>query len=94
MKKKITVNVTKRDIERGAPRNSWYCPIALSMKRHKEFRKFSVVVSRSTVQVMSSLDANISSIQLPARAKIFITRFDRKLPVEPFKFTIETEVPE
>jgi len=43
---------------------------------------------------MSSLDANISSIQLPARAKIFITRFDRKLPVEPFKFTIETEVPE
>jgi len=75
MKKKITVNVTKRDIKRGTHRHSLHCP-------------------HFVLSGWSQEGEHLGHVGLPIEAQIFINRCDNGFPVEPFKFTVEIEVPE
>lgn len=83
-----TFNVTKRDILRakkllrtlGSGYRNTLCPIALSVRRHKQFKN-------ARVGIFNIVCAN-KAIELPDSAKKFIAHFDSGAKVKPFKFSI------
>lgn len=81
--KRVRINVTQRDIDRGVRSTLTSCPIALAIKRR--------VVEDSTVAVtqFAVLYGTFMSSPFPYRATQFIYHFDLGKPVKPFTFTLE-----
>lgn len=80
--KEITINVTERDIAKGYAGSSSSCPIAFAARR-----ALKGPVSVGT----NSLTDGRSRIYLPHAAVLFIYRFDRYRPVEPFEFKVAVQ---
>lgn len=77
--KTITINVTKRDIERGEA-ESYNCPIYHAAKRklpHIECVRLREIITRRN-----------KSYSLPEIAQNFIYDFDEGKPVKPIKFPV------
>lgn len=93
MPKTITVNVTERDIQYGVPRDVFSCPIARSLRRHKEFKDLTFEVSKRLVTLAGYhpywSDPRGMIARQPEVARKFIERFDLGEPVEPFTFKLE-----
>lgn len=78
---KHVVEVTKADIQEGARWESWYCPVALALRRTFETR--AVSASLAFLRIWDRL------VDTPERVSCFIRDFDGSKPVEPFQFTLE-----
>lgn len=85
----MRIYVTKDDIKKGKTGIGWACPIARSLKR----RGFKWVDVDCFGITASSLARQAIHSVTPKVAKVFINRFDNKLPVEPFSFDLELEKP-
>lgn len=83
MTKKIRVNVTQRDIERGTPERSDICPIARAARRHEGLREAFVAQTHVELVWPSRV------VELPPEARVFILAFDKGHPVAPFSFDLE-----
>lgn len=87
MKKKIRINVTQRDIDKGRPNTSKYCPIALAAKR--------LFPSDNTISVgvfgiyIWKANRRIATYRLSGGAKDFIIAIDKHTTPKPksAKFT-------
>lgn len=86
-----TINVTKRDLELGIPRNCRLCPVARAISRHLN-KNTLVNVYPVLVQFV-----NNSSLELPPAWNVYlsyrvnrkITRYDDRSIVQPFTFEID-----
>lgn len=80
---KYTITVLQDDIDNGKPTSSRDCAIALAAKR--ELFTDNLWVNALGIETFTEHGT------LPSEARAFIPRFDKKLPVEPFKFEIDME---
>ena len=78
MKKEIQVR--SDDIERGIPRNTEACPIALAAIRTGYGY---ACIGGNTLRTMWVI------YELPRSARLFIERFDNGKPVKPFAFFLD-----
>ena len=78
--KTITINVTKRDIERGLPGSNHSCAIALAASR-----KLTNVLCTNTVLFYGN---STDYVSLPFDAQNFTMDFDDGKPVKPIKFPV------
>ena len=87
---KITVNVTQKDIDEGAPKSQCLCPVALAIRA---LTRMKVYVCGHEVRFYVAKTHAIPYIaELPADASSFIRNFDAGVSVSPFSFYLE--VPE
>jgi hypothetical protein len=77
------INVTDEDISNGVPGQSWFCPIALAIRRELGLVAGEVAAYGSCCRVLKD-----DTIQLPSEAGDFINCFDEGLPVGPFAFDL------
>jgi hypothetical protein len=80
--RKVTIDVTAKDIKRGVPGSYWACPLGIAMSR-----AFGSDVLVST-HCFSVLPAKYQP--LPNIAFAFRQDFDFGRPVHPFTFEAET----
>ena len=80
---RITVNVTKRDIENGAPSEPESCPIALAVRR--KFPDRTIQVDTDELRVIDTGKKPSKDLvgRLPRRARNFIEDFDWMAGDEP-----------
>jgi hypothetical protein len=90
----ITVEVTAKDIERGMPRQSCECPVALALGRavRKQVAPRPLQITVGCLQAIMSVDGWWVEALLPSDASAFINSFDHNEPVAPFTFKIEVPV--
>lgn len=88
MTKRVRVEVTAEDIERGRRKGPCSCPIALAARR--------ALGCYVNVQPRTIRLAGATVCSLPMVAQDFIMRFDRRMwswskrrPVKPFAFTLK-----
>lgn len=81
---KYKICVTNKDIDRGAPKSVWQCPIAIALKR--KFAKFTPSVSEVEFSLWFKGDQEFYS--LPRKAEKFIQDFDNGKKVKPFSFCV------
>jgi hypothetical protein len=88
--KSVLISVTQEDINCGVRDNPVLCPIALAVQR--QFPDHLVCVTeRGEVAVVRGffdecLEGNYRQLTRP-----FVEKFDSKLAVEPFNFTIDLD---
>lgn len=82
--KKIIV-ITATDIKKGTRGNARTCPIALACERAFPEHKNNVWIGLIIAKI------NGYRMALPKKAVNFITNFDRKKIVKPFKFVFKSE---
>jgi len=86
----MKIIVTQEDIEKGAPEDSTFCPIALAVKRR--FSEFGQVTEVEVKYETFKVAVNKQNIyySLPRTAQKFIRDFDCldeiEGPVKPFEF--------
>jgi hypothetical protein len=83
----ITVEVTATDIKRGETGDAYNCAVARALRRMK-FKNVSVGPGEAAFTTGSGKTRLRLVYDLPRRAKLFIDRFDRGVPVKPFTFTL------
>jgi hypothetical protein len=95
VKKKFTINVTKRDIDfwleksnQIAGRICEICAVARAIRRHKDLKDCKVTYS----SIYSASNGNVRT-NLPSSICTKIIAMDNMCPVAPFKFTIEVPIP-
>lgn len=86
MSRKIRVNVTRRDIEKGRPGRFDACPIARAVRRHDGLQEAFVGQTHINVVRPSRV------VELPPEARVFVLAFDHGYLSPPFTFSLE--VPE
>ena len=85
MGKTIRVEVTAEDIAKGHPCEAHACPIALAAQRAGvDGASFWPASGRLCYGPASARDR----VQLDETCRQFANNFDKKLPVEPFAFTV------
>lgn len=86
----LNVSVTQEDIDKGTPGNYCQCPIALAIQR------LGVLTCPAVTRfgMYHDIDDRRKYVLLPPGAISFIEKFDAKLPVEPFDFTLEVDIGE
>jgi len=87
MKSKITIRVTKMDIERGFPLSENRCPVALAASR--AFHKPMSAVPSSIWERSASRSIWDKRIKLPESVGDKILRYDQGKGMKPFQFTVE-----
>jgi hypothetical protein len=91
---RVKVEVTERDIKKGAKLNCNACPIALATKRAlyntKGMRKYSkgVSVVCSVTSTSEPDNGRYIAATMPVKASNFIDAFDSNHPVKPFSMTL------
>lgn len=80
---KTRLNVTKKDIEAGQRKSSWFCPIALAFKRTKLGRVYGMRV-RVFLDGLYSTSGGRKLFALDSKAQKFIKAFDQGKKVKPF----------
>lgn len=85
---RLAVAITIGDLERGERSSTVSCPIALAFERL--FRgHFAVAVDGEDVELEAiDYDCDDVTIPLPPDAMEFISRWDRRLGVEPAEFVV------
>ena len=84
------VSVTQEHINKGIPRFSWRCPIALSIAEHIAFLTDVSGVFVNTYGATVILPKKVLwSKSMPYRAAKFIRDFHAGKPVSPFSFNVE-----
>jgi len=84
--KRVTVNVTKRDIEKGIIGKCESCPVALAFNRLLK-KPYRTVVGFITVRYESITgDGNVFGPDLPDNVSKFINSFDSSKNPTPLKF--------
>lgn len=83
----MTVNVTQEDIENGTY-SSLHCPIGLALKRQTG-KIWWVSIGCATLFDEMLTDEWPSAYILPDEASIFVSDYDKGLPVAPFSFEME-----
>jgi hypothetical protein len=90
---KRTITVLQDDIDKGCVRATDNCPIARAATRDLadllESGHVGVGCTHITVWQSGEGIKCLFHALLPEEAEEFVFRFDRKMPVEPFKFEIE-----
>ena len=86
MSRRIRINVTKRDIDRGIPYSSHACPVASAIRRHSHLADYCV---GPTYVVNGEGIIDDVAIPLPEVAIRFVSDFDAGRPVNPIRFTLE-----
>lgn len=76
----MRIYVTKDDIRNGRCCNAGKCPVARSLKRR--FKKVFVSVGPWGIMLGDNI------LEIPASARRFIRRFDRRETVNPFSFKL------
>ncbi len=89
MSKKVRINVTQRDIERGIRFTSYTCPIARAARRHPELKGCAV-----SPDSLAFDNSGWVWTPLPEKACEFVDSFDGGRPVKPFSFTLELPDPQ
>lgn len=84
MSRKVLVEVTAEDIERGEPGDACSCAIARAAERAGFYRPTFWPVS--CAMVYGELR---SRVELPPECGVFGVQFDRHIPVAPFSFEVE-----
>ena len=86
--KKVTVEVTERDIRRGITADPRSCPIALALKRAT--RKKNVAVFNEDADLRNNDRDWLTewSAKMPRRATRFVDQFDKGYTVKPIKFNL------
>lgn len=79
----LTVQVTEKDIEDGARRNNWFCPVCRALFR---ITGIKWVVEETTCYPITDRNA---FIPLPPEAIAFISAFDATGIAKPFEFQLE-----
>ncbi len=82
---KYLVKITQEYINKGTRNSPKYCPIGLALNEI-EGLDFGV-----TTAYIRASDEETKYCVIPDVAVDFIYNFDRKLPVEPFEFILDTE---
>lgn len=86
MKKKVKVNVLQRDIDEGECRKPHKCAIKLSVARAIDVPHGYIKVDATGISVTRRTDFREKAF-LPNSVKVYMVKFDKKLPVKPFTFT-------
>lgn len=89
--KTVVVKVTALDIKNGTPGHGDSCPIALALGRYKDDLRACRKPASWDVDTLGidlAYEDMPSHINIPAKAKKFIERFDAEMPVKPFSFRI------
>lgn len=82
----MKISVIKKDIDCGIPKLEDFCPVALALKRKGvKFVCIDGTVAEGTYK------HHPFRVDLPRKAKGFITRFDKRKPVKPFSFILNIE---
>lgn len=81
----MKVKVTQEDINKGTSRSPSYCPVARAISRQTT----DYVRVGSTIIYLNLGTENVRSVLVPGHVTIFIDKFDRDRPVEPFEFELE-----
>ena len=81
----ITIDVTQQDIDRAVRFSCGDCPIALAARR--SLGNMSVFVTKRTM-LIRRLQYTCDLISLPTDAVQFVSDFDERRPVSPFRFSI------
>lgn len=76
----MKIHVTQEDIQQGKRRSCYFCPVAISLRRHKKRREWYVG--------WNYLDPD-NRIKTPKSVQTFITTFDQGIPVKPFAFILK-----
>lgn len=79
-KKRITIKVTQKDIKKGTPNSSMFCPIARAYRRQTKRKGICVGYN--------SIEDDFGCVDLPKRAQAFVVKFDHDEKVKPFSFNI------
>lgn len=82
--KRMTINVTQEDINKGVRNSCTKCPVALAV--HRALNKM-VRVGFSGVRVEFSIGV-LQFLRIPQECQDFMARFDFGMPVQPFEFEI------
>jgi hypothetical protein len=87
--KRVRVNVTQRDIDRGEPQECERCPIARAAKRAGIV---NAKVMEGWLDVQYFPPSGECGVTLPDPAMRFIEEFDRNCGVAPFAFELDVPV--
>lgn len=81
----LDIEVTSINIKKGIRGSYKYCPIALAIKRtlSKKSKKYNVFIESDICIISGHI------FPLPERAQNFISKFDSKNEVKPFRFKIK-----
>jgi hypothetical protein len=89
---KILVEVKPCHIEAGIPGATKYCALGLSITRAIHKTKYTrYEASLENIGKVELIDkyGNCFRLNLPRSARRFEARFEKRLPVKPFKFYLE-----
>lgn len=84
---RVTISVTKRDIERGCRSECCSCPVARAINRRLK-ETYKTHVSVSYLRVFKRHSVNWGTL-LPIRVMTFVDQFDDSKAVNPFRFSID-----
>jgi hypothetical protein len=84
---KVTIRVTKEDIETGRRGACGFCPIAFAVRR--ETNCHDVWVYDLTIDIKQHEHGQIAEYRTPFDAQRFMLDFDDGLAVKPFEFEME-----
>lgn len=88
----ITISVHKKDLEKGKPCEGTKCAIALAARREIP-KEYSIEVLPRKLRLLQKCGRGFREFPLPPEVALFLERFDRNLPVDPFSFSIFIEYP-
>ena len=85
---RITIDVTREDIQGGVPKHPGQCPVARACRRHLFV---AVYVCAWELDLRDDDAHRAHEISLPDAARQFVQTFDRHGAgaVEPFQFTVD-----
>ena len=79
--KNIKVYVTKQDIKKGEPAETYKCAVTLALKKRLGIKDIRVEGSFCSI--------NGDYYALPKKVCYFVSRYDRLVDVKPFSFTFK-----
>lgn len=87
----MLIEVTQQDIDTGRARDCLMCPIALAVMRAsgKKYASVSPYNFGCSDTDPDSTRGRWKRYRMPVAARIFVSNFDRGLPVAPFSFEAE-----
>jgi len=85
---KITITVRPDHIDRGAPRASHLCPVALAIAERFGVSSRAVAIFKRHAVILWSVDDH-DSVDLPEKVVAFIDDFDAHRHVQPLSFELQ-----
>lgn len=83
----MKINIIKKEINKGIPRNESNCPVALAI--YKAVKPYQVSVIDTTEVRVFWKENEYNIYPLPLKITKFIKRFDENKPVKPVSFILK-----